>query len=440
MSLSRRLKSLSGGEYQRLKLSTLPGDHLRGVMYILDEPGQGLHSSELVKIMNRLRYLRDQGHTVIVIDHHREIIRHADLIIELGPAGGARGGNIVAKFKPDDAHQYSDVSETAKYLIAESLSTEQRRPDRSDSFLTIKNASKFNLKIDQLKLLKNGLNVIYGVSGSGKSTLLAKTIYPYIKYNFIDQSQKNLEANGFEDFEYIELIDRSPLSKSGSGMVATILDVFTFIRKLFEKIPDAQIMGLSSRDFSLHVSGGRCEECCGRGYLTLKMKFLDDAIVRCGECSGKRYQSRVLDVSYKAHSVADILEMTIDESIEFFKAFPKFTSKLKTASELGLGYLSLGQPGSGLSGGESQRLKLASWTGAKNAVNRLILIEEPSRGLHFSDVKKLLNVFHQFIDQGGTLIITEHHPELIFHADWLVGLGPGAAESGGRIIREGRPE
>ncbi|MCB9229311.1 MAG: hypothetical protein H6618_06845 [Deltaproteobacteria bacterium] len=443
LSVSRRLTSLSTGEYQKLRLASLPVRQLRGLLYVLDEPVQGLHWRETAAVMARLRELRDQGNTVIMVAHHRELIREADYVVELGPGGGTQGGELLACFRPSEAENIVSFSQTARSLLQKPLSGSQGcSDDRSLSachqdFFRLRHVHFLNLRIEEVCFLAASLNIICGVSGAGKSSLLRGAVFPAASAEPSEAAEGRIEWIPPKDrtLRSVRYFGREPLAAKGAAFPATILDVYTHIRQLFASLPEAQISGLTLRDFSLQAGGGRCENCSGQGQVSLKMTFLADAQVECPECQGQRFQEKVLNIQYRGLNLAQILKLSLDESIEFFSSFPKIRKKLQLASELGLGYLGLGQPATGLSGGEAQRLKLASWLRADPDV--LILMDEPCRGLHFSEVHQLMKVLRRLTSAGATIMITEHHPDAILYGDWIVELGPGAADQGGQLVWQG---
>ncbi|MBI2603658.1 MAG: excinuclease ABC subunit UvrA, partial [Deltaproteobacteria bacterium] len=445
LHLARRVRSLSGGEAGRLKLTGILSESLRGVLFVLDEPSQGLHPNEIDKLVQNLVHLKSLGNTILVVDHDEFLIRHADLIVELGPGGGAKGGQIVAKYAPKDAPAFVRESLTAAYLEkALKLPLPERTTNVNDSWIHLRGASLHNLQLDSVKFRRPAFNVVCGVSGAGKSSLVIHTLFKNIKAQMDVQGKRKIpplshvqSLSGGDGFEKVELIDRRPLAKSSVSMPVTYLGVFSHIRELYAKLPDAQIRGLTARSFSVQVPGGRCEECRGRGEILLSMKFLADARVRCEVCGSKRYRDEVLDVTYKGLSIADVLDLTIEEACDHFKYQKLITRKLQPAVELGLGYLKLGQTTLSLSGGENQRLKLLPYMVGNQQAPSLLVLDEPTRGLHFADVEALLKILHKLVDDGTTIVCIEHSPDVIAHADWVVELGPGAASEGGRLVFEG---
>lgn len=444
LNLSRRILSLSGGEAQRLRLASILAEGLRGVMYILDEPSQGLHPTELESVWETVLRLKSQGNTIIIVDHDEYFMRRADYIIDLGPGGGQSGGQIMAAFLPADALQHSTESVTARLLSEEYTGIKFRPKVKDGAFLKISNASLNNLRIKSVSLRLHGLNVVTGVSGAGKSSLVISTLYPNIRQWLASGRMANSwsfcdEISGIEGVQTIELIDRKPIAKSSISMPITYLDLFTDIRKLYEQLPDSQIMGLTARSYSLFAEGGRCEECGGRGQLTLSMRFLADARVQCPICKGHRYKDVIREVKYLGKSIDEVLDMTLDQAYEHFKNHKRIIQRLEPAIAIGLGYLKMGQTSASLSGGEAQRLKLVPFLGKGRGEGSILIIDEPTCGLHGHDVSKLLKIFNKMTGEGATLIVIEHHPDVIAGADWIVDLGPGASFSGGRVLYQGHP-
>ena len=457
LTMSRRVRSLSGGESQRLKLAGLLSENLRGVMYILDEPSQGLHPSEIEIIWQSLVRLREAGNTVIMVDHDETFIRKADCVVDLGPEGGASGGRILAQFKPAEAKKYAKQSITARYLISgdEGLSFARKRP-KVDHWLTLEGVIANNVHIKKVEVPIGALTVVSGVSGAGKSSLVLSTLYPNLtrlvsarqmaakarRKGKKESKVKLLRCTGFAGHEHIEtvaLVDRRPLAKSSVSMPATYLGIFSDLRTLYAKQPEAQIAGLTARDFSLNVEGGRCPECKGRGEQSLSMRFLADARVRCPVCKGARYRSRILNVRYKGFNLAEVLKLSLAEMSEHFQNHKKLVQRLEPAIRLGLGYLKLGQPSSSLSGGEAQRLKLVPHLAKRTSPGTVVIMDEPTTGLHFADIAKLKVVLRDLVKNGVTIIMIEHSRDMIAAADWLIDLGPGAAGAGGKLIYAGAP-
>jgi excinuclease ABC subunit A len=443
LQLGRRILSLSHGEAQRLRLSSILSEQLRGVLYVLDEPSQGLHPREIERINEALRRLRDQGNTVLVVDHDPNIMQASDWIIDLGPDGGRQGGYLLAEFAPKDAGLYQKESLTARYLAETEQPSVLPTPKKFDSYITLFDAHLYNLKIKKARIPLQALTVVTGVSGAGKSSLVLKTLYRNLEQHLKGSGKKAAIAcakmEGVDSVTACTLISRKPIAKSSVSMPATWLDIFTELRQLFASVPEAQIFGLDAGSFSLSHDEGRCPECKGRGVLVLTMKFLADAEVPCPICEGKRYKSQVLEVRYGGLNLAEVLELSIAEALEIFKNHRLIHRRLLPAVHLGLGYLKLGQPSSSLSGGESQRLKLVPYLAKKVLPGTVLFMDEPTAGLHFRDVKLLLEQLHALVAQGTTLIIVEHDRQLIDAADWILELGPGAGENGGQLLYEGPP-
>jgi len=520
VTLSRRVRSLSGGEAQRLKLSGILTDSLHGVLYVLDEPSQGLHPAELDRLWTSLVRLKEQGSTVIIVDHDEELMRRADAIVDLGPGGGADGGHLMARFAPASAAKFASQSRTAWYLsrpggerfangTAQSMSTRTAgattaQPDR----IVLEGARRHNLSVPRVQFLRGALNVVTGVSGAGKTSLVVGTLWRNIvalrnasiagvRARRADERKALTEGRtgrpelaprrsaakaaakkkspaaaaaaaassakaantavgvsaaeidrllvdctsmiGWEGLTSIELIDRRPIAKSSISMPASYLEIFGELRDLYALLPDAQIAGLTARSFSLYTDGGRCPVCRGRGETSLSMRFLADARVRCTECEGRRYRPTVLDVRYDGRNLSEVLDLTIAEAARHFAAHQRIVSRLKPAIDLGLGYLKLGQPTASLSGGEAQRLKIVPYLQRRAGPETLLILDEPTTGLHFEDVGKLLAVLRGLADAGATIITIEHSRDVILASDWMIDLGPGAAAAGGRLIYEGKP-
>lgn len=460
LHLARRVRSLSSGEAQRLKLANILGGSLRGVLYVLDEPSQGLHPSELDLLWESILRLKSAGNTILIVDHDEALMRRADWIIDLGPGGGARGGKLMAKFRPSEAASFVQQSATARHLaqsapvqqkqlraVSKGASALKRDPkllvaSQPDGTLVLEGASLHNLKIDRVAFPLKALSVVAGVSGAGKTSLTIGTLFANLHQGLGRDSRKPFHCRslrGAELITNIHLIDRKKLAKSSVSMPASYLDVFGELREVYASLPEAQIAGLTARDFSLATEGGRCPECRGRGELALSMRFLSDARVRCPVCKGSRYRARVLGVKYLGYSISEVLELTLDEVAEHFKNHKKIAQRLAPALALGLGYLKLGQPSSSLSGGEAQRLKLVPLLIKKHGVGSLVVLDEPTTGLHFEDVGRLLGVLKEIVAAGATVVTIEHNQDVIAAADWLIELGPGAAAQGGQLVYAGPP-
>ena len=448
LSLGRRVRSLSGGEAQRVKLSGILSENLRGILYVLDEPSQGLHHTELATMIESLRALRDQGNTIIVVDHDEDIMKAADYIVDLGPTGGSQGGYLQASFAPKDAPKYAKVSKTAEWLIRKPAVVTRKKIDRTKGvFLEIAKPRINNLKMNKVKIPLEAMTVVTGVSGAGKSSLVLGVMVPNLltAMNLGEKSSKkstwvHCEAfKGHTDVQRVDLIDRRPVAKSSVSMPATYLDVLGDLRDLYASLPDAQVAGLTAKSFSIHIEGGRCPECKGRGELNLTMRFLADARVQCPVCRGRRFRTHVLDVKFNGLSIYDVLNLSVDEAVAQFAHHRKIVQKLSPAQSLGLGYLKLGQPSASLSGGEAQRLKMVPYFSKKMGQGSVLILDEPTTGLHFEDVARLISVMRELADSGVTLIVVEHNQEVIRAADWCLTIGPGAADAGGELVYEGVP-
>lgn len=452
LSLARRLPTLSGGELQRLKLSTLFSESLHGLIYILDEPSQGLHESEVHGLMKKLQNLTTSGSTVIIVDHDELIMKMSDFIIELGPQGGRRGGHLVAQFPTSESKKWAAKSITAKYLSEYQMGHHLKHrvakafPKKPNSnWVTLNGLSLNCLQIKSVSFKRHSLNVVTGVSGAGKSSLVFGTLFPALsaaRKGQLTNLSKLLgnhlgSIHGADDQISIDAIDRRPMGRSRLSMPVTYLGAYTAIRQLFASLPDAQIMGITAKDLSLLSKGGRCEDCKGRGYIELSMKFLSDAKVTCTSCLGKRFGMMVLQIRYLGKNLNDVLNMTILEASEVFKSHPSICKRLQPAIDLGLGYLQLGQPVITLSGGEAQRIRLAPYFGKKKDENSYILMDEPTQGLHSKDVDILIDNLATLTQKGITIVVVEHHPALEKSADWVIELGPEAGAKGGRITFHG---
>ncbi len=456
LTVSRRVRSLSGGESQRLKLAGILSENLRGVLYILDEPSQGLHPSELDHVWQALVRLRDGGNTVIIVDHDEQLMRRADWIVDLGPGGGARGGKLMGKFRPSEALAFARESLTARHLSTPRTLAPSPAPAKAKlaeppgESLVLRGAKLHNLQIDVAHFPVGALTVVAGVSGAGKSSLALSALCDnlLLAMDLPEGATKPkggwihrvAALEGFGSITAVELIDRRPVAKSSVSMPASYLEIFVELRELYASMPDAQVMGITASELSLAREGGRCPECKGRGELNLTMKFLADARVQCPVCRGCRYRQNVLGIRHNGLNLAQILELTLDEAMERFKNHRRIAERLKPAVDLGLGYLKMGQTSASLSGGEAQRLKLVPYL-AKRSLGKgsVLILDEPTTGLHFEDVTRLLAVLRRLVDSGVTVVTIEHNTDVIAAADWVLELGPGAAREGGRLIYEGPP-
>ncbi|MDR2891190.1 MAG: excinuclease ABC subunit UvrA [Alistipes sp.] len=443
LSLGRSSRSLSGGESQRIRLATQIGSRLVNVLYILDEPSIGLHQRDNRKLIASLEELRDAGNSVIVVEHDEEMIRSADFVVDVGPLAGRRGGNIVAAGSVDDILAAPD-SITADYLTGRrKIATPTTRRKGNGQKITVRRARGNNLKDVTVEFPLGMMICVTGVSGSGKSTLVNDTLRPILSRHLYGSYAQPLPCDGVEGIENVDklvVVDQSPIGRTPRSNPATYSGVFGDIRKLFEQTPDAQIRGFGAGRFSFNVKGGRCDECRGAGVQTIEMNFLPDVYVRCKVCGGRRYNRETLEVRYKGRNIFEVLDMTINMAVEFFEHIPVICRKLKAIQSVGLGYLKLGQPCTTLSGGESQRIKLSAELAKTDTGRTLYILDEPTTGLHFEDVRQLLDVMALLVDRGNTMIVIEHNLDVIKTADRIVDIGPEGGASGGRVVAFGTPE
>ena len=442
LHLNRPLRSLSGGEAQRIRLATQIGTQLVGVLYILDEPSIGLHQRDNVRLIQALKDLRDLGNTVIVVEHDRDMMLASDHIIDIGPGAGRHGGGIVAQGPPDDFLEQG--SATADYLKGQRKITipEERRKGNGKT-LELIGATGHNLKNVNLKIPLGTMTLITGVSGSGKSTLIHETLFPLLNQHFYRSRKDPLsykKIKGLKNVDKVIEVDQSPIGRTPRSNPATYTGVFTEIRALFAQLPESKIRGYKPGRFSFNVKGGRCETCEGAGLRLIEMDFLPDVYVPCETCKGKRYNRETLEVRFKGKSISDVLEMTVEEAAEFFENQPKIYRKVKTLLDVGLGYISLGQHATTLSGGEAQRVKLSTELSKKDTGKTMYILDEPTTGLHFQDIQHLLDVLNRLVDKGNTVLIIEHNMDVIKVADHIIDLGPEGGESGGMVVVEGTPE
>ncbi len=441
LSLSREARTLSGGEAQRIRLATQIGSELRGVLYILDEPSIGLHQRDNSKLITTLRHLRDLGNTVIVVEHDEETILSADYVLDLGPGAGIHGGHIVAEGTPMQIKK-NPQSITGQYLTGKKSIPVPGKRRKAYDYLEILGAAEHNLKDINVKIPLKVLTCVTGVSGSGKSTLINDILYKALYKIFwgaTDKPGKHKGLKGHGQLDKAVIVDQSPIGRTPRSNPATYIGVFTPIRELFALTPDAKARGFRAGRFSFNVPGGRCEECEGDGVKKIEMNFLPDVYVECQACKGTRYNQETLAIKYKNKNISDVLKMTVEEGLAFFANIYAIQSKLQTLVDVGLGYIALGQSATTLSGGEAQRIKLTSELSRKGG-NTLYILDEPTTGLHFDDINKLLGVFNRLVDKGNSVLVIEHNLDVIKSADWVIDLGPEGGDKGGQIIAEGTPE
>ncbi len=446
LTLDRSARTLSGGESQRIRLATQIGSQLAGVLYVLDEPSIGLHQSDNIKLINSLKNLRDLGNTVIVVEHDRQTIESSDFMIDLGPAAGEHGGEVcIAGLTNELLSSENGIdSVTLSYLKnKKEIKVPDERRKGNGKFIILKGATGYNLKNVDLKIPLGTLTLITGVSGSGKSTLLNETLVKILMREIYKTKTVPLPYKsiiGLEHIDKIIEIDQAPIGRTPRSNPATYTGLFTFIRDLYSQLPESKMRGYSTGRFSFNVEGGRCEECGGDGLKKIEMNFLPDVYVQCDVCRGKRYNRETLEVLFKTKSISDVLEMRVEDALEFFSELPRINRKIKAINDVGLGYIKLGQQATTLSGGEAQRVKLATELSKVSTGKTLYILDEPTTGLHFEDVNILLKVLNKLVDKGNTVIVVEHNLDVIKTADWIIDLGPEGGERGGKIIAEGTPE
>ena len=442
LQLNRPLRTLSGGEAQRIRLATQIGTQLVGVLYILDEPSIGLHARDNEKLIRALKNLRDLGNTVIVVEHDEEMMMAADHLLDIGPGAGRHGGMVVAQGRPRDVIQGNSV--TADYLTGRRTisAPEIRRVGNGNQFSLI-GASGNNLKNVDLHIPLGTLVCVTGVSGSGKSTLIHETLFPVLNKKFHHSRQEPMPLKSVTGLEFLDKVievDQSPIGRTPRSNPATYTSVFTDIRDLFAQLPEAKIRGYKPGRFSFNVKGGRCETCEGAGLRLIEMEFLPDVYVHCETCKGKRYNRETLEVRFKGKSISDVLDLTVEEAVVFFENQPRILRKIQTLKEVGLGYISLGQHATTLSGGEAQRVKLATELSRRDTGKTIYILDEPTTGLHFQDIDHLLQVLHKLVDKGNTVLVIEHNLDVIRSSDWIIDLGPEGGSKGGMIVAQGTPE
>ena len=442
LSLNRTSVSLSGGESQRIRLATQIGSQLVNVLYILDEPSIGLHQRDNLRLINSLKKLRDTGNSVIVVEHDKDMMLASDYVIDMGPKAGRLGGEVVFEGTPQEMLQKETL--TSQYLTGKmKIEVPAERRKGNGNSLWIRGAKGNNLKNVDVEFPLGKLICVTGVSGSGKSTLINDTLQPILSQHFYRSLQDPLPYDSVEGLEHIDKVvnvDQSPLGRTPRSNPATYTGVFSDIRNLFVNLPEAKIRGYKPGRFSFNVSGGRCETCGGNGYKTIEMNFLPDVLVPCETCHGKRYNRETLEVRFKGKSIADVLDMTINRAVEFFEKVPNILNKIKVLQEVGLGYIKLGQPSTTLSGGESQRVKLATELAKKDTGKTIYILDEPTTGLHFEDIRVLMNVLNRLVDKGNTVIVIEHNLDVIKLADYIIDMGPEGGRGGGQVLSTGTPE
>ena len=442
ISLNRASASLSGGESQRIRLATQIGSQLVNVLYILDEPSIGLHQRDNKRLIDSLKRLRDEGNTIIVVEHDKDIMLQADYLVDIGPKAGRRGGNVVFAGTPDEMMLQDTI--TAQYLNGKmTIPVPEKRREGNGKFLTLRGCRGNNLKNVDVSFPLGTFICVTGVSGSGKSSLINATLQPILSQHFYRSNTEPLPYDAIEGLEYVDkvvTVDQSPLGRTPRSNPATYTGVFADIRNLFVNLPEAKIRGYKPGRFSFNISGGRCEVCKGNGYKVVEMNFLPDVLVPCEECGGKRYNRETLEVRFKGKSIAEVLDMTINQAVEFFEAIPAILNKIKVMQDVGLGYIKLGQPSSTLSGGESQRVKLAAELSKRDTGRTVYILDEPTTGLHFEDIKVLLGVLNKLVKKGNTVIVIEHNLDVIKCADHIIDMGPEGGRGGGQVVATGTPE
>jgi len=450
LSLNRSSESLSGGESQRIRLATQIGSRLVNVLYILDEPSIGLHQRDNQRLIKSLKELRDLGNSVIVVEHDEQMMREADWIVDIGPKAGRLGGNVLFSGKPSDLLKTDTL--TARYLKGQRAvrpsqsdceTADAVRPAAPVRFITLSGCTGNNLKNVTVQIPLGKMVAVTGVSGSGKSSLINQTLYPILSQKFYRSKAQPLpykEITGLSNIDKVINVDQSPIGRTPRSNPATYTNVFNDIRDLFAQLPESKIRGWKAGRFSFNAKGGRCEECMGNGYKTIQMHFMPDVYVQCEACGGQRYNRETLEVRWKGKTIADVLDMTVNQAVEFFEPQPKILRKIKTIQDVGLGYIKLGQASTSLSGGESQRIKLATELSRHSTGKTLYILDEPTTGLHFEDIRVLLNVLRRLVDNGNTVIIIEHNTDVIRACDWIIDLGPEGGRGGGQIVAEGTVE
>jgi excinuclease ABC subunit A len=442
LTLHRSARTLSGGEAQRIRLATQIGSQLVGVLYILDEPSIGLHQRDNHKLIRSLKDLRDGGNSVLVVEHDKDMMLESDYLIDIGPGAGIHGGRIVTAGPPKNLRKGDSI--TASYLLGESrieVPKEQRKGNKKS--LKLYGAKGHNLKNVDLEIPLGKFVCITGVSGGGKSSLISNTLYPILNAHFYNGVKKPLPYQkivGLEHLDKVIEIDQSPIGRTPRSNPSTYTGIFSEIRNLYANSPESKIRGYQPGRFSFNVSGGRCETCKGAGVKTIEMNFLPDVLVQCESCNGKRYNRETLEIRYKGKSIADVLDMTVEHAVEFFEAHPKIKHVVNLLNDVGLGYITLGQHSTTLSGGEAQRVKLSTELGKRDTGNTIYILDEPTTGLHFQDVQMLINVLNRLVDRGNTVVVIEHNMDVIKVADHIVDIGPEGGHGGGNIVGTGTPQ
>ena len=444
LELGRAANTLSGGEAQRIRLATQIGSGLQGVLYVLDEPSIGLHQRDNDRLIDTLKRLRDLGNTVLVVEHDEDTIRQSDFLVDMGPGAGSKGGQIVAMGAPEEVAKNPD-SITGRYLSgAEKIAVpKKRRKPNQDQQLIVRGAQENNLKNIDVAFPLGLMTVVSGVSGSGKSTLVNDIVARELAAR-LNRSQavpgKHDRIDGIKLLDKAIVIDQSPIGRTPRSNPATYTGIFTPIRELFAATPEANVRGYKAGRFSFNVKGGRCENCQGDGVIKIEMHFLPDVYVMCDECKGKRYNREALEITYKGRTISDVLEMTVEQAAEFFDSIPSIHRKLETLVEVGLGYIRLGQPATTFSGGEAQRIKLATELSKRSTGKTMYILDEPTTGLHSADVKRLLGILHKLVEGGNSMIVIEHNLDVIKSADWIIDMGPEGGMGGGTVVASGTPE
>ncbi|MDB4335120.1 excinuclease ABC subunit UvrA, partial [bacterium] len=442
LSLNRSAVTLSGGESQRIRLATQIGSQLVNVLYILDEPSIGLHQRDNHKLIQSLHQLRDNGNSILVVEHDRDMMLQSDHIIDMGPLAGMHGGKVVAQGNPEEFLKQNSL--TAQYLNHQnSIPIPEVRRKGTGEKLVLHQAAGNNLKGITTTFPLGKLICVSGVSGSGKSTLINETLYPILNqyvYNSVKDPLPYKKIDGLKHIDKVVDVDQSPLGKTPRSNPATYTKVFDEIRKLFTHLPESKIRAYKPGRFSFNMTGGRCETCKGGGVQVIEMNFLPDVMVQCPDCNGRRYNRETMEVRYKGKSISDVLNMTINQGVEFFQNIPNIVHKLIVLQDVGLGYITLGQPSTTLSGGESQRVKLASELSKKDTGNTVYILDEPTTGLHFEDIKALLDVLNRLVDKGNTVIVIEHNMDVIKVADYVIDIGKEGGSKGGEVLCQGTPE